>query len=68
MKLPRPADKYDPRDQAETRANIERAIGGMHKRGEDVEIGDSRLILKSPDGTRWSAAPDNTGAWVLTAL
>lgn len=68
MKLPRPAPTYETRDQAEMRFSIERALAGTHKRGEDVEIGDSRLIMKSPDGNRWSITVSNAGVLGATAL
>jgi len=68
VKLPRPAPTYETRDQAETRAALERALHGVHKRGEDVEIGDARLIMKSPDGNRWSITVSNAGVLGATAL
>lgn len=68
MKLPRPAPTYDARDQAETRAAMGRALSGVHKRGEDVEVGDSRLIMKSPNGNRWEITVSNAGVVGATAL
>ena len=68
MKLPHPPPAYDVRDQAESRSVTERAIGKAHKRGEDVEVGDSRLIMKSPDGNRWSITVSNAGVLGATAL
>lgn len=68
MRLPRPPDTYDVRDQAETRSIVERAFGSVHKRGEDVEVGDARLILKSPNGARWSITVSDAGVLGATAL
>jgi hypothetical protein len=68
MKLPHPSPTYNIRDQAEQRAATERAIRGAHKRGEDVEVGDSRLVMKSPNGNRWSITVSNAGVLGATAL
>ena len=35
---------------------------------EDVEVGDARLILKSPNGTRYSITVDNSGNLGATAI
>lgn len=33
-----------------------------HKRGRDVELAQTeRIILRSPDGTRWALTVDNSG-------
>jgi hypothetical protein len=68
VNLPSPAKVYDPSDQAQTRAAIRQADGENFKRGRDVEIGDGRLILTSPNGTRWNITIDNTGALIRTSL
>lgn len=68
MKLPRPAPRYDMQDQAETRLAIERADDLAHKRNRDVEIGGARLILTSPNGTRYSVSVTNAGALQATAI
>lgn len=39
-----------------------------HKRGGDVEIGDGRLILTSPNGTRYAVTVDNAGALSAVAV
>jgi hypothetical protein len=66
MRLPRPAPRYDLHDQAEFRTALERADNANHKRNSDVEIGAARLILTSPNGTRYALAVSNAG--VLTAV
>lgn len=68
MKLPRPAPAYDIRDQAEHRSATERAIDATHKRGEDVEVSPGRLIIKSPDGNRWSVTVSNAGVVAAAAI
>jgi hypothetical protein len=67
MKLPRSSEKYDPRDQDTTRALIEREDLINFKRNQDVEI-RTRLILASPNGTRYQVTVSNAGAIVVTAL
>jgi hypothetical protein len=47
---------------------IEQADGLNHKKNQDVEVGAARLILKSPNGTRYSITVDNSGNLGATAL
>lgn len=68
MRLPRPSLSYDERDQTEVRLLIERADDGNHKRNEDIEVGAARLILKSPNGTRYSITVNNSGAISAAAI
>jgi hypothetical protein len=67
MKLPRSSDKYDSRDQDATRALIEREDLINFKRNQDVEI-RTRLILASPNGTRYQVTVSNLGILTVTAL
>jgi len=63
MSLPSPPEKYDRPDQMKTRSMLERMDRQNHKKGQDVEVaGGARLILSSPDGSRWSIEVDNAGA------
>lgn len=68
MKLPLPSGSYD--RVAEQRRNgiIEQADARNHKRGQDVEIGEGRLILTSPDGTRFAIEVDNAGTITATSI
>jgi hypothetical protein len=68
VRLPRPPLSYDERDQTEVRLLIERADDGNHKRLEDIEVGAARLILKSPNGTRYSITVNNSGAISAAAI
>lgn len=61
MKLARPSSQYDLSDQAQTRALIERADEQSYKTFKDVELVDNRLILRSPNGTRYYIKVDNAG-------
>lgn len=68
MSLPRPGNSYDPRQAAELRRELERRDQGNHKRGQDVEINPGRLILTSPNGTRFSVTVSNAGAITATPI
>lgn len=61
MKLPRPAESYDVRIESQRNLFIEQADYDNHKKRQDLELGDARLILKSPNGTRYSVTVDNSG-------
>lgn len=62
MKLPIAPGQYSQANEQQARGAVERADMQNHKRNSDVEIGQGRLILTSPDGTRWSVTVDNAGA------
>jgi hypothetical protein len=47
---------------------IERADAENHKRNRDVEVSPGRLIIKSPNGTRYSIEVSNAGVISATAL
>jgi phosphosulfolactate phosphohydrolase-like enzyme len=68
VKLPSAAPQYDLRDQAQLRNLIERADVQNRKQGQDVEIRGARLVLTSPNGTRYSVTVDNSGNLSTTAL
>lgn len=69
MSLPRPADKYDPRWAAENNRALEQKLAMAHRKGADVELGqDEKLILRSPNGSRWSITVSNAGTISATAL
>lgn len=68
MKLPTAAQSYDLRDQAQMRNLLERADVQNMKRGQDIEVSSARLILTSPNGTRYSVTVDNSGNLSTTAL
>ncbi len=69
MNLPSIPTKYDPTQQAQTRAGLEEADAANHKKFRDIEVGKGcRLILvDTVTGTRY-AATIASGAWALSAL
>ena len=68
MKLPTAARQYDLQDQAQMRNLLERADVQNMKRGQDIEVSPARLILTSPNGTRYSVTVDNSGNLSATAI
>jgi hypothetical protein len=68
VKLPTAARDYDLRDQAQMRNLLERADVQNMKRGQDIEVSSARLILTSPNGTRYSVTVDNSGNLSATAI
>lgn len=68
MKLRNPNSNYTPMQELDRNRAIEQADRENHKRGRDVEIGAARLILTSPNGSRWSLSVDDLGAVSATAL
>lgn len=69
MKLQNPAPTYTPRAELERNRAIEAADRDNRKKMQDVEItSEERLILSSPDGTRWKITVDNAGTISATSL
>jgi len=67
--LPQPAPSYDVQNEAETRTEIERELQSKFARGQDVELANNeRLILVSPNGTRYQITVDNTGTLSAVAV
>lgn len=50
------------------RQKIEGADAENHKKNRDVEIGQGRLVLTSPNGTRYEVTVDNAGNLSATSL
>lgn len=60
---------YDEGDQNRLREELRRTDQLNRKKGQDLEIaGDEKLILSSPDGTRWQITVANDGTVGSTAL
>lgn len=68
MSLPFAPTGYDQRDQNETRAEVQRELDRRHRRGVDLELSSDRLILRSPNGSRFALAVSNAGALSAVAL
>lgn len=68
MKLPQQPLIYSRGVEQERNRSLELADKQNFKRNQDVELVDNRLILRSPDGTRWSITVDNAGVISATAI
>lgn len=70
LNLPRPGPAYEPINEAQTRNTLVQADAQNVKKTDDVTIDPSRnrLVIISPDGTRWAVAVDNAGALSASAL
>lgn len=71
MTLPKPPERYDARAEATRNAELEREDAKNRKVNQDIELvnsGGARLILRSPNGTRYNITVSNAGALVVTAL
>lgn len=66
--LPQPSQKYDATNEGQARAAIAREDGNNRKVGTDVEVGGSKLVLKSPNGNRWNITVSNAGVIAAVAL
>lgn len=67
--LPNPPLQYEPSAESQRNQLIEQADNMNHKRGADVELGrEERIIMRSPDGSRWAVSVSNAGALEVTAL
>lgn len=66
LKMPRPATQYSSDLQARSNQTLEAEDLRNRKKGTDIELGvGERLIVRSPNGTRFSISVSNTG--VVTA-
>lgn len=69
MRLPNPPAQYSASSEAQRNQILEREDGLNFKKTADVEIVDpQRLILRSPDGTKYVISVDNSGVLSATAL
>jgi hypothetical protein len=70
LNLPSPSPTYDPKNEAQTRDTIAKADSDNQKKRQDFVVDPiyNRLILQSPNGTKWSLTIDNTGVISGTSL
>jgi len=68
MKLPIPAPRYEMGRESERNRALEQADQQNHKRGRDIEVNPGRLIVTSPDGTRWKIVVDDLGTVTAEAI
>jgi len=68
MILPRPKPVFDHAIALEANRLIEAADAESLKRGADLEMAAARLILTSPDGTRYALAVADGGVLETIAI
>lgn len=69
MSLPRSPGTYSKEDQDRLRKTLDGRDAENRKRGRDVEVaGTERLILSSPNGTRFDVVVSNAGVLSAVAL
>lgn len=60
--------QYSATEQNEFRANVAREMNTVLRSDRDVELVTTRIILRSPNGSRWALTVSNAGALSVTAL
>ena len=68
MILPEAQRSYDSVQENQRNNLIEQADNLNRKKNQDVELRGERLILQSPDGTRFSITVANNGTISATSL
>ena len=61
MILPNASNAYDQSVESQRNLLIEQADDMNRKKNQDIELRNDRLILQSPDGTRFKLAVENNG-------
>ncbi|OUW99558.1 MAG: hypothetical protein CBD88_00520 [Flavobacteriales bacterium TMED228] len=61
MRLPLPMQEYSSSVTQQTNNTLEQEDKKNFKKDTDININDGRLILKSPNGTRYNITVDNSG-------
>jgi|TARA_R100001463_G_scaffold109671_1_gene164339 hypothetical protein len=61
MRLPNVGEQFDALQERQRNLTIELADGQNHKRDQDIEVGAARLIIKSPNGTRYELKVSDSG-------
>lgn len=68
MRLSRPLKDYDSAREAQNQFTIEQADMNNHKRDQDIEVGEARIILRSANGTRYSLDISDAGVLSTSAV
>ena len=61
MRLPNVGEQYEAQNERQRNLTIELADVQNVKRDQDIEVGAARLIIKSPNGTRYELEVSNSG-------
>lgn len=68
MNLPKVPSVYSPFVERERNRTLEQESKFVRRTDNDVDIGNERLILTSPDGTRFSVTVANDGTLSATSI
>jgi hypothetical protein len=68
MRLPDATGEYSQQQEQQKNLLLEQADTLNVKKFQDIEIGDAKLILKSPNGSRFSVTVDNSGNLAATSI
>jgi len=68
MILPNSPNAYDQGVESQRNLQLEQADDMNRKKNQDIELRNDRLILQSPDGTRYKLSVDNTGNLTAVSL
>jgi|TARA_Y100000401_G_scaffold45311_1_gene34789 hypothetical protein len=68
MRLPLPPIEYNSSIVQQTNNTLEQEDKKNFKKDTDININDGRLILKSPNGTRYNITVDNSGNITASAI
>ena len=61
MILPNSPNAYDQSVESQRNLQLEQADDMNRKKNQDIELRNDRLILQSPNGTRFKLAVENNG-------
>tara|TARA_R110000782_G_scaffold31770_1_gene77810 strand:+ start:3030 stop:3236 length:207 start_codon:yes stop_codon:yes gene_type:complete len=68
MILPNSPNAYDQSVESQRNLQLEQADDMNRKKNQDIELRNDRLILQSPNGTRYKLSVDNTGNLTAVSL
>jgi hypothetical protein len=68
MRLPDATSDYSQQQEQQKNLLLEQADTLNVKKFQDIEIGDAKLVLKSPNGSRFSVTVDNSGNLSATSI
>jgi hypothetical protein len=68
MRLPDATGEYSQQQEQQKNLLLEQADTLNVKKFQDIEIGDAKLVLKSPNGSRFSVTVDNSGNLSATSI
>lgn len=68
MRLPDQPNNYDQFVERQRSLALEQADYLNRKKNQDIEVGDERIILKSPNGTRFKLVVNDLGVVTASAV